>query len=291
MGRKWIAALLAAVAVVPSAALAQDRGDRGAMRAERQAAREARQQAGGGPTGGITQQRPQQQGGWQRAERAPQQRAQGGGWTNRNEARQERRDDRRDFTAERQRDRQALAAGQVSREQYRADRTRDRSDFRRDQSQNRQALRGDWQQQRQWNDTRHRDDDRRWTRSGADWNDMYRFQGGDRWQGNRYGNGWNRDWRRDTRYDWNRWRGVNRNAFRLPRYYAPYGWNYGYRRFGIGATLSTMLFAQDYWIDDPWSYRLPEAYGPYRWVRYYNDAILVDTYTGEVADVINDIFW
>ena len=41
----------------------------------------------------------------------------------------------------------------------------------------------------------------------------------------------------------------------------------------------------------PYAYRLPEAYGPYRWVRYYNDALLVDIRDGRVVDVVNDIFW
>ena len=41
----------------------------------------------------------------------------------------------------------------------------------------------------------------------------------------------------------------------------------------------------------PWQYRLPPAYGPYRWVRYHNDAVLIDTYTGEVEDVIYGFFW
>lgn len=103
--------------------------------------------------------------------------------------------------------------------------------------------------------------------------------------------GWNRGWRSDNRYDWNRYRSNNRYAYRLPRYYSPYGWNYGYRRFSIGVTLSSVLWGQDYWIDDPWSYRLPEAYGPYRWVRYYNDALLVDLETGQVIDTVYDIFW
>jgi hypothetical protein len=52
-----------------------------------------------------------------------------------------------------------------------------------------------------------------------------------------------------------------------------------------------MLFAPDYWINDPFYYRLPPAYGPYRWVRYYNDALLVDVRSGYVVDVIHDIFW
>ena len=44
-------------------------------------------------------------------------------------------------------------------------------------------------------------------------------------------------------------------------------------------------------FNDPWAYRLPEAYDDFRWVRYYNDALLVDVYTGEVVDVIQNIFW
>ena len=32
-------------------------------------------------------------------------------------------------------------------------------------------------------------------------------------------------------------------------------------------------------------------HGPYRWVRYYDDVLLVDIYSGEVVDVIYDFFW
>jgi hypothetical protein len=28
-----------------------------------------------------------------------------------------------------------------------------------------------------------------------------------------------------------------------------------------------------------------------RWIRYYNDALLVDVYTGEVVDAIRGFFW
>ena len=102
---------------------------------------------------------------------------------------------------------------------------------------------------------------------------------------------WNRGWRGDGRYDWNRYRQSNRSAFRLPRYYAPSNWSYGYRRFGIGVTLSSLLWGQNYWIEEPDFYRLPPAYGPYRWVRYYNDALLVDIRSGYVVDTVYDIFW
>lgn len=102
--------------------------------------------------------------------------------------------------------------------------------------------------------------------------------------------GWNRGWRTENRYDWARYRGVNRSAYRLPRYYAPHGWN-GYRRLSAGVSLSSALWGRDYWIGDPWSYRLPDAYGPYRWVRYYDDALLVDLESGDIVDAVYGIFW
>jgi Ni/Co efflux regulator RcnB len=125
-----------------------------------------------------------------------------------------------------------------------------------------------------------------WNGGNRGWNGGSAYRGNDRFRG-----GWNNGWRSDRRYDWRGYRTTNRSAFRLPRYYAPYGWGYGYQRFGIGFTLSELLFAPQYWINDPYSYRLPEVDGPYRWVRYYNDALLVDIETGEVVDTIYDIFW
>jgi Ni/Co efflux regulator RcnB len=59
----------------------------------------------------------------------------------------------------------------------------------------------------------------------------------------------------------------------------------------IGLLLGAPFYSSNYWISDPWQYRLPAAYPGTRWVRYYNDVLLVDTYTGEVLDVIHDFFW
>ena len=78
--------------------------------------------------------------------------------------------------------------------------------------------------------------------------------------------------------------------FRGGYYYAPFS-GYSYSRLSIGITLGSPFYAERYWISDPWAYRLPPAYGPYRWVRYYDDVMLVDTYSGEVVDVIYDFFW
>ncbi len=105
------------------------------------------------------------------------------------------------------------------------------------------------------------------------------------------GNGqWNHGWRQDNRYDWRGWRAQNGEAFHAGRYYPPYR-DYYYNRLAIGYFLQPMFFAHDYWIGDPGYYHLPPAYGPFQWVRYYNDVLLVNTYTGEVSDVIYDFFW
>lgn len=147
-----------------------------------------------------------------------------------------------------------------------------------------------------WGHDRHDDHDR------FDGQRNYGWNGYGNWNGNSWYSGrndyrdsdfrrWDNRWHNDNRYDWRRYRAYNRDVYRLPRYYAPYGWDYGYRRFGIGITLNSFLFGQDYWIYEPEYYRLPPAYGPYRWVRYYNDALLVDIRSGYVVDVVYDIFW
>lgn len=100
---------------------------------------------------------------------------------------------------------------------------------------------------------------------------------------------WSHDWRGDRRYDWRRWRERNRSAFRLGFYYDPFGWNY--RRFHIGYNFWPSHYSSRYWLNDPWQYRLPRAYGPYRWVRYWNDALLVNIHTGQVVDVVHNFFW
>ena len=113
------------------------------------------------------------------------------------------------------------------------------------------------------------------------------------YNGGRPGGGgdWNRGWRQDRRYDWQNYRNSHREIYRGGRYRAPYGYNYGYRRFSPGFRIPPIFFAQDYWISNPDYYRLPPAYGEYRWIRYYNDALLIDIDDGEVVDSIPDFFY
>jgi len=100
---------------------------------------------------------------------------------------------------------------------------------------------------------------------------------------------WSRDWRNNSHYNWYSYRSRYGSLYRLGRYNDPYG--YGYRRFSIGYNLWPSYYGSSNWLNDPWQYRLPPAYGPYRWVRYYDDALLVNIYDGQVVDVIHNFFW
>jgi len=138
----------------------------------------------------------------------------------------------------------------------------------------------DYWRKRDWGN--HWDRSRRGNWSG--WNDQWNWTWGSDYRR------WNIHWRGSSRYDWYGWRNRYPGYFQVEAYYSPYR-NYSYRRLSIGYFLDSLFFGQDYWIADPGYYRLPEAYGPYRWVRYYDDAVLVNIYDGEVADVIYNFFW
>lgn len=161
------------------------------------------------------------------------------------------------------------------RQDWRQDRRDDRRDWRDDRRDDRQ----DWRQDRR--------DDRRDGRNG-NWNDGRRFDDRTRWSSQRR---WDNGWRNDRRYDWRSYRTRYGDRYRIGRYYAPRGWAYGYRRYSVGIFLSGPLYSNSYWLNDPWAYRLPPAYGTLRWIRYYDDALLVDIRDGYVVDVIHDFFW
>ena len=101
--------------------------------------------------------------------------------------------------------------------------------------------------------------------------------------------GWRREWRQDRRYDWRRHRDHDRSRFRLSLYIDPFGWRY--RPWQIQTRLPYRYYSSQYWISDTDYFRLPPVYGPYRWVRYWNDALLIDLRSGRVVDVIPQFFW
>jgi Ni/Co efflux regulator RcnB len=116
----------------------------------------------------------------------------------------------------------------------------------------------------------------------------YRQQYQNQYQNRRGQISWNRDWRHDRRYDWRDYRNHHRSTFHLGIYLDPFG--YGYQPFGIGYQLMPAYYGQRFWID-PGMYGLPFPPPGAQWVRYWNDAVLVDMYTGQVIDVINNFFW
>lgn len=209
--------------------------------------------------------------------------------------RQERRADR----AERRTDRRVERAVRYGndhqveravRQERRADRVERRTDARVDRA------------ERRLDRVERQAPSRTWSRNG-DWDDRYRNRGGTtqhwdndrdrdrRWDRDRRRDySWNRNWRHDRRYDWRNYRNSHRHLYRAGRYYSPYR-HHRYSRFSIGFFLEPLFFSSRYWLHDPWYYRLPPAYPGTRWIRYYDDVLLVDMYTGEVIDVIYDFFW
>lgn len=276
--RKVIAALLAAATLAtPALAQRQDRAT------QRQLAREGMRQAFNNRNEPSRQERRE----WRQERLGDRQGFRQERRDDVRDFRQERREDRQEFRQEHGEDRQDLRDGDVTRREFRRDRIEDRRDFRRDRAGDLREFRRDRLDDRRDFRRDRLQDRNEWQRER--WNNQGRWG----WNGNRWGwnDGWNQGWRRDPRFNWQDWRQRNRQAYRLPRYYAPPGWGFGYRRFGLGAILSAPLFSQSYWIDDPFNFRLPPADGPYRWVRYFDDVVLVDLRTGVVVDVIHNFFW
>ena len=77
--------------------------------------------------------------------------------------------------------------------------------------------------------------------------------------------------------------------FRVGRYYGPSG--FSYRRWSYGDFLPSLFWSSNYWLNDYYSYDLMPPMPGTVWVRYGDDALLIDRYTGEVIQVAYGIFW
>jgi len=116
-----------------------------------------------------------------------------------------------------------------------------------------------------------------------------------------------RDYRRDYRHDsrrdyraghsgrnWSSWRSQHRSyrpshRYHAPRYRRPHGWYY--RRWSFGDFLPSLFWSNQYWIGNYGLYDLPPPPPGAVWVRYGDDALLIDRYSGEVIDVVYGIFY
>ncbi len=214
----------------------------------------------------------------------------------RREERQDRRENRGERREERRENRVERREDRVER---RAERREDRVEQRRDRSiypeawqgnpndPRMEAMRRRYQQLERQNQREYRQDRREDRR---EWRQDRREDRREWRQERRDLRNWDRNWRYDRRYNWNNWRSSNRHIYRLPPYYAPYR-GHSYSRIGIGVTLGRPFWSDYYWIRDPYQYRLPYAPAGTRWVRYYDDVLLIDTWTGEVLDVVYNFFW
>ena len=105
-----------------------------------------------------------------------------------------------------------------------------------------------------------------------------------------------RDAQRDYRRD-RRWRDVHeyRRNYWAPRRYhwnvyrRPPGWYY--RRWIYGERLPRAWFIRDYWIVNYLAFGLIAPPPGYVWVRVGNDAMLVNTETGEVLRVVYNLYY
>jgi Ni/Co efflux regulator RcnB len=88
-----------------------------------------------------------------------------------------------------------------------------------------------------------------------------------------------------------------RRAFNAPRHYhyrggsyrQPAGWRY--QRWTTGAFLPSLYWSNSYWINDYNDYGLDNPPPGTVWVRYGDDALLIDRDSGEVVQVIYGIFY
>lgn len=96
-----------------------------------------------------------------------------------------------------------------------------------------------------------------------------------RWEGRRF-SGYYRSWNAPSR-------------FRAGTYYRPQG--FYYRRWSYGDILPSLFWGSRYQLTNYYSYDLPRPPVGTVWVRYGDDALLIDRYTGEVIQVAYDIFW
>jgi Ni/Co efflux regulator RcnB len=139
------------------------------------------------------------------------------------------------------------------------------------------------------------------------WDGRRNGAGGQTWDGRRDG-GWRQTWegrsggdrwrqwdgRRDhgqPRWEQGRYPSVFRSSRRFNGGRYIYPSNFYIRAWGYGDQLPYGWYGSDYRLMDWWSYDLPMPPPGYDWVRVGDDALLIDTFTGEVVQVVRYLFW
>ncbi len=150
--------------------------------------------------------------------------------------------------------------------------------FQQRQQQQNQQRQQFQQRQLQQNQQRQQIQQRRQQPRRFDWSKYRPGQRPPDWQAHRNfdGQAWMRNYNAERRYRWQSYR-------------RPSGWYY--RRWVFGTILPMMFWTQQYWITDYWQFGLPNAPYGYVWVRYGNDALLVNVQTGYILQVRYGLFY
>jgi Ni/Co efflux regulator RcnB len=110
------------------------------------------------------------------------------------------------------------------------------------------------------------------------------------WRNNRppAANNWRNN---EVRGNWGQFR-RNVHApkrFRVGAYHGPRGFHY--QRWSYGQRLPSIYYARQFWLLDAITYGLFSPPPGLIWVRYGDDALLIDQYTGEIVQVRYDVFY
>ncbi len=98
-----------------------------------------------------------------------------------------------------------------------------------------------------------------------------------------------REDRRELREDWRDYRATHRQVYQRGAYAAPRGYNY--RPVNAGYRFAPAQYNSRYWLNNYSTYRLPNPGYNQRWMRYGNDAVLIDTRRGVALRVISAFFF
>jgi len=74
------------------------------------------------------------------------------------------------------------------------------------------------------------------------------------------------------------------HGYHIGPYHAPRG--FAYRRWSYGQVLPRIYWGQQYWLSDYWLFGLDVPPVGFEWVRFGPDALLIDTNSGEVIQVV-----
>ncbi|MBL8779409.1 MAG: RcnB family protein [Alphaproteobacteria bacterium] len=153
-----------------------------------------------------------------------------------------------------------------------------------------QPQRGQWQPGQRNDNNRWRNNDRP---RGPVVNNNGRPPVANNWRNDRRPVADNNTWRNNNARAGN-WSQFRRNVrapqrFRVGAYHGPRGFHY--QRWSYGQRLPAAYYARQFWLFDVIGYGLFTPPPGLIWVRYGDDALLIDQYTGQIVQVRYDVFY